>query len=212
MRALIAFGDNLPEDDVFWSKGGEGANVFEFVDKVNVEDEDFGGGGADSQGEDSVDTDFDEPEDPTLDTEVGEEPEEVKKKKKNVYVDPKRKRGSRKRKKESDTEEDEQPNKRREKLLSYVPVLSTDRKLRQSTIEITKERELQREIELLTPSQKRERKVIKKFSQEYLLSEAKETEKKNLQSYAEMKKIEDDKKKVVIKKNYHKRTKTYRNQ
>jgi len=99
MRALLAYGDELPDDDIFWSKGGEGANVWEIVDKVQIEDEDFGG--ADSQGEDSVDTDFDEPEEPVLENEVGEEPEEVKKKKKNVYVDPKRKKGkaSKKRKK-----------------------------------------------------------------------------------------------------------------
>jgi len=64
---------------------------------------------------------------------------------------------------------------------AFIPT-GTDRKLRRSTLEITKERVLQREMELSQiPRKNRETKIIKKFSQEYLLAEAKETEKKKFQ-------------------------------
>uniref|UniRef100_A0A6B2L543 Vps72/YL1 C-terminal domain-containing protein n=1 Tax=Arcella intermedia TaxID=1963864 RepID=A0A6B2L543_9EUKA len=191
MKQLIASGEDLPVDE-YWSKGGEGATIFDYVEKVNVEDDEFGG--ADSQGEDLVDSDFDIPEEATLETEVlGEEPEE-KKKKKNVYVDPKR---SKKRKAEEDLSESESESEKKRKK-SNIYVAPSDRTLRKSTLETSLKQ--QKEIEAPVSTTKTEKKIVKKFTQEQLLLEAQETEKKNLDSYAQLKKLEDDKKKVVVKK------------
>jgi len=110
-----------------------------------------------------------------------------------MWIQKKGKNLSKKRKdKSDDSTDDQQSNKRRKK--SNIPI-ATDRLLRQSTRNFTKERNMQREMEAQKPRKKRVRKIIKRLSQEQLLLEAQETEKKNLQSYNELKKIEDDKKK-----------------
>jgi len=183
----------LTEDDVgnddFWGKGGEGAIVWEMVEKASVPDDDF----KDALEDDSVDSDFDLPEAPELETEVlGEETEE-KKKKSNIYVDPKRKRKTNQ--KQDDSSEEDIPKFQR----TFTQSIVSDRKLRRSTLETSKEAAMQREKAAAMPTQKKP-KIQKKFTQEFLLNEAKETEKKNLASYAKMKRIEDDKKKVVFKK------------
>jgi vacuolar protein sorting-associated protein 72 len=179
MKMLLAQADTgsaLPEDD-FWQT----------VDNIQVADDDYGGA---SQDEDSVDSDFDIPEEPELETEVLGEEKEEKKRKTNVYSDPKKRK--RKVQQKGSTSSDEQ-----RKKLKVTPV--SDRKLRRSTLESSKEIAMLREI-AANSHKKRTKKIQKRFSQEFLLQEAKTTEEQNLASYAKMKQIEDDKKKVTWKK------------
>jgi len=169
-------------------------------------DDDFGVEEKELESSQSADSDFDKPEDPTLELEVlGKESDEKEKKKpkKNVYVDPKKAQRGKKRSAppstaaemasdaSSEDKSDKSAKRVKKEFLRDVP--QTDRKLRKKNTD-TKEGKDGKQPEKKKEA-KESKKRVHKLSQAELLAEAKAMEADNLQAYAEMKRIEEEKKK-----------------